>query len=206
QALIDDLVGRDVERGLQVAAYHDGNLVVDAWSGLADAEARRPVGGDTLFCVFSCTKGITATVIHLLAERGRLDYDAPVARHWPEFERNGKAAITLRQVLSHTAGIPQVPDEIGPAEACDWERACRAIADLTPLWEPGTQTGYHAFTYGFILGEVARRVDGRAFDTIVREEISRPLNITSLYLGIPDQVEPRVATLETAPLPEGAPG
>lgn len=205
QALLDDLVGRDVERGLQVAAYLDGELVIDAWAGLADAVTRRPVDGETLFCVFSCTKGIAATVIHLLAERGSLDYDASVARYWPEFGANGKGAITVRQVMAHTAGVPQVPDSLGVADMCDWDRACRAVAELSPLWEPGTQTGYHAVTYGWILGEVARRVDGRPFPHIVREEICRPLGIGSLFVGIPDAVEPRVATLESGPPLEGAP-
>ena len=110
QAILDDLVGRDVERGLQVAAYYRGELVVDAWAGVADSATGRPVDGDTLFTVFSCGKGITATVVHLLAERGKLDYDDPVARHWPAFAVHGKANVTIRQVMSHTAGVPQMPD------------------------------------------------------------------------------------------------
>jgi CubicO group peptidase (beta-lactamase class C family) len=199
QAAIDDLVARGTERGLQVAAYHDGELVVDAWAGLADAPSGRPVDGKSLFCVFSCTKGVTATAIHLLVDRGLLDYDTPIAHYWPEFGRNGKAAITVRHALAHTAGIPQVPEGIGPAMMCDWERTCRAIAGLTPLWQAGTSTGYHAITYGWILGETARRADGRPFAQIVHDEICQPLGITSFYLGIPDSVEQRVATLEIGP-------
>lgn len=205
QALIDDLVERDVERGLQVAVYYQGELVVDAWSGLADAATGRLVDGDTLFTVMSTSKGVVATVIHQLAERGKLDYDTPIAKYWPEFAANGKDGITVRHVLTHTAGIPQVPDGLGASEMCDWERTCEAVSGLAPVWVPGTQTGYHAFTFGWILGEVARRVDGRPFARIVQEEICRPLGIASLYFGIPDEVEPRVAVLEDGRLPAGAP-
>lgn len=199
QALLNELVERNVESGLQVAAYHHGKLVIDAWSGLANVQTGQSVEGDTLFCVFSCTKGITTTAIHMLVDLGKLDYDAPVAHYWPEFGQNGKSMITLRHVLTHTAGIPQVPDEIGPKESCDWERACQAVADLRPIWEPGTQTGYHAITFGWILGEVARRVDGRPFGQFVNDEITRPMGIDDMHLGIPDHVEKRVALLETLP-------
>jgi CubicO group peptidase (beta-lactamase class C family) len=202
QALLDDLVGRDVERGLQVAAYRNGELIVDAWAGVADATTGRAVDGETLFTVFSSTKGVTSTVIHLLAERGALDYDDPIAKFWPEFGAHGKGGITIRQALTHTAGIPQRPAE---GQESDWEGMCRAIADLTPLWEPGTRMGYHAATFGWILGEVARRADGRPINQIVAEDICRPLGITSLFFGIPDAAEPRVATLENDVSIERAP-
>lgn len=205
QAIIDNLVEGDVERGLQVAAYYRGELVVDAWSGLADVATGHQVDGETLFTIFSTSKGVVATVIHLLAERRKLDYDAPIAEYWPAFAANGKAAITVRHVLTHTAGVPQLPEGVGVDEMCDWERTCEAIAGLSPLWEPGSKTGYHAMTFGWILGEVARRVDGRAFARIVQEDVCRPLGITSLYFGIPDEVEPRVATLEGGRLPDGLP-
>lgn len=199
QELVDRLVAADVERGLQVAAYLDGELVVDAWAGLADAATGRRVEGDTLFCVFSCGKGVLATAVHLLADRGRIDYDAPVAAYWPEFAANGKAGITVRQVLTHTAGIPQMPPGSTVEEMCDWDRMCRRIAELAPLWEPGTRVGYHARTFGFVLGEVARRVDGRPIARLVREELCQPLGIDDLYFGVPAALEGRVATLEQAP-------
>jgi CubicO group peptidase (beta-lactamase class C family) len=205
QRLIDDLVGRDVEAGLQVAAYMNGELVVDAWAGVDSSQTKRPVDGETLFTVFSCTKGITATVIHLLADRGHFDYDDPIARYWPEFGRNGKARVTIRHALTHRAGIPQIPESLTVADSLDWETACRAVADLTPLWEPGTAVGYHAVTFGWIFGELARRVDGRPFGQIVQEEICRPLGIDSLWVGIPDEVEPRMATLETGARPSDLP-
>jgi CubicO group peptidase (beta-lactamase class C family) len=199
QALIDDFIDRDVERGVQVAAYHNGRLIVDAWGGLADAATGREVDGETLFTVWSVTKGITATAIHILADRGMLDYDTPVVTYWPEFGVNGKEHITLRHILAHTAGLPQMPEGVTEADTCDWEMMTRRIAELTPVWEPGTAMGYHAMTYGWLAGEVARRVDGRPFAQIVHEEICRPLGIDTLFLGITDEVEPRVARLEVRP-------
>jgi CubicO group peptidase (beta-lactamase class C family) len=199
QPVLDDLVSSGVELGLQVAAYLDGELVLDAWSGVADATTARPVDGDTLFVAFSCGKGVVATAIHLLAERGRIDYDAPVASYWPEFAANGKAGITVRQVLSHSAGIPQLPPGTSAEDLCDWNRICAGIAQLAPLWEPGTRSGYHARTMGFILGELIRRIDGRPINQFVRDELLQPLGITDLYFGVPPEVEPRIAHLEDGP-------
>src|SRR5262249_37584987 len=124
-----------------------------------------------------------------------------VARYWPEYAANGKAGITVRHVLTHTAGVPHLPEGARAADMCDWDGICRGIAALSPLWEPGTKTGYHALTYGWILGEVARRGDGRPFARIVREEICTPLGIEDLYLGIPDEVAARVAPMEVDPHP-----
>jgi len=201
QEVLDDLVGRDIERGLQVAAYLDGQLIVDAWAGLADAHTGRPVDGETLFGVFSTSKGLTATIIHILADRGLLEYDAPVARYWPEFAAHGKGGITLRHVFTHTAGLPQMPPGAGVPQQCDWDWMVHALEQLAPLWEPGTLAGYHALTYGWLLGEVARRVTGRGIDQLLQDEICAPLGINSLFFGIPDAVEPRVARLEAAPAP-----
>ncbi|HEX9372127.1 MAG TPA: serine hydrolase domain-containing protein [Roseiflexaceae bacterium] len=205
QALLDDLVARDVERGVQVAAYLDGRQVIDAWAGVADQATGRPVDGDTLFCTFSVIKGVTATAIHLLAERGQLDYDTPVAACWPAFAVSGKGRITPRHILSHSAGIPQLPDGLAAADLCDWDAVCQRVAQLEPLWEPGAATGYHAITFGWVLGELVRRIDGRPIERFVQEEICAPLGITSLYLGIPDAVEPRVAVLEPGPPPPWPP-
>ena len=193
QTLLDALIRADVERGVQVAAYLDGELVVDAWAGFANPATGKPVDGETLFTAFSATKGITATVIHLLVERGQLAYDEPVPTYWPEFAAEGKAGVTVRHVLTHTAGVPQLPREV---PISDWAGQCRATAALAPLWEPGTQSGYHALTFGTILGELAHRVDGRPIARIVRDDISLPLGITSLYFGVPGETEHRVATLE----------
>ncbi|MEO6060559.1 MAG: serine hydrolase domain-containing protein [Thermoflexales bacterium] len=204
QAVIDDLTGRGVERGLQVAAYLDGELVVDAWSGLADAETGRMVNGDTLFVTFSCTKGITTTVVHLLAERGLLDYDLPITRYWPEFASGPaaavKATITVRQALCHQAGLPHVPPGITRDGLLDTDRMRAWIEQAEPLWAPGTLTGYHAFTFGNIMGEIIRRVDGRSVGRIVAEEIARPLGGSdSLFIGARRDVFSRIARHESAP-------
>ncbi len=200
--MIDDLIGRDIERGLQVAAYLDGELVVDAWGGTA-ADAR-PINGDNLFVTFSTTKGITATVVHLLAERGQLDYDAPIVRYWPEFASGPaaevKAAITVRQALCHQTGLIHLPPGITRAETLNWPRMSAWIEQAEPLWMPGTATGYQAFTFGTIIGEIVRRIDGRTIGRIVAEDIARPLGVAdSLFIGMRKDAAGRVALLESAP-------
>ena len=140
QALLDDLIASDEERGLQVAVYHRGDLVVDAWAGLADAATGTPVTPETLFTVYSVSKGITATALHILAEQGKLAYDDPIAKHWPEFATNGKADILVRHALSHVSGIPQVPPGTTFDDVLDWSGMCERIAALTPLWPAGDNT------------------------------------------------------------------
>jgi CubicO group peptidase (beta-lactamase class C family) len=195
QPIIDDLVASGEEVGLQVAAYVDGKLVVDAWAGVADEPSGRAVDGDTLFTSWSTTKGFVATCVHILADRKVLEYDAPVASYWPEFAANGKVTITVRHLLTHSAGLPQMPEGVTTEMMTDWDAMCRAIAGHAPLWTPGTKTGYHAWTFGWLLGEVIRRVDGRPIDQFAQEELCRPLGIEDFYMGIPDAVESRVATL-----------
>lgn len=195
QALLDRLVASGQSSGVQVAAYLDGRLVVDAWAGEADADGRM-VDGETLFPVYSTSKGIAATAVHRLVERGVLAYDDPIARYWPEFGANGKSAITLRQALNHTAGMPQMPEHGTMADTCDWAGMCRAIAAMPPILPPGTRSIYHAITYGWIIGETASRADGRPFPRILAEEVSRPLGLTGAFIGIPDTVEPRVVAVE----------
>src|SRR5476651_2005235 len=136
QTLLNTLVAEGRERGAQVAAYIDGERVIDAWAGVADVRTGSPVDGDTLFPVFSTTKGIFSTVIHILAERGKLDYDTPIATYWPEFAANGKEGITMRHALSHTAGIPYMPPDITLEQTCDWNYMCAAVAQLKPSSPP----------------------------------------------------------------------
>lgn len=205
KSMLEELTESGKEIGLQVAAYLNGELVIDTWAGVADPTTGKLVEEDTLFLVASCTKGITATCIHILAERGLLEYDTPIPQVWPEFAKNGKDKITIRHALTHEAGIPQMPTGLQPETLCDWDKMCKAIANLKPLWEPGTKTGYHAATYGWILGEIARRVDGRSLTEFIQEEICSPLDIKDLYVGIPDEVEERIALYTAAPPLAGAP-
>ena len=202
---LDELIASGVEVGLQVAAWHHGELVVDTWAGLADVASGRPVDGDTLFTSFSCTKGVTATAIHMLVERGVIAYDEPIAAHWPEFAQRGKQYATIRHALTHRAGVPHMPDGVTPQSMSDWDYMCDAIAALEPLWEPGTRTGYHAYTFGWILGEIIRRADGRPINQFVQDEICAPLGLDGIHLGIDDATEPRVATLVDGPRPADAP-
>ncbi len=204
-AALEELIASGAESGLQVAAWHRGEQVVDAWAGLADAETGRPVDGDTLFTSFSCTKGVTATAIHLLVERGALAYDEPVAAHWPEFAQRGKQGVTIRHALTHRAGVPQMPEGVTPALMADWEYMCGAIAALEPLWEPGARTGYHAYTFGWILGEVARRADGRSINRFTQEEICGPLGLDGIHLGVTGADEARVARLVDGPRADAPP-
>lgn len=205
QQLLDSIVESGEETGLQVAAFVDGRQVVDAWAGMADPATGRRVDGDTLFTSWSTTKGFAATCVHILAERGLIDYDAPVARYWPEFAAAGKQAVTVRSALSHTAGVPQMPDGVTPEMLCDWDAIVAAIASHEPLWQPGTQVGYHAFTFGWILGELVRRVDGRPIAQFAREELCAPLGIDGFFLGISDAEAPRVAPLVDGLPPEETP-
>ncbi|MFP3969283.1 serine hydrolase domain-containing protein [Actinomadura fulvescens] len=197
QEAADRLVESGQETGLQVAAYLRGELVVDVCAGLADAASGRPVDGQTLFHSFSAGKGAASTVVHVLAERGLVDYGAPVAEYWPEFGGRGKHKVTVAQVLTHSAGVPQTPVGTTAAGLADWELMCERIAMLDPLWEPGTASEYHAVTFGYILGEVVRRVTRRPMSQVLAEQVTAPLGIAdSLFFAVPDEAFPRLARLE----------
>jgi CubicO group peptidase (beta-lactamase class C family) len=209
QEAVDSAINDRGEIGLQVAAYVDGQRVVDVWGGLADETTGQRVDGDTLFPVFSVTKAVTAVVLHLQAERGLVDYAMPIAYYWPEFGAHGKDKATVYDALTHRLGVPVMPMGVTPELMCDWDWMVQRIADMRPLFEPGTKSAYMSYTWGWVIGEVVRRTDPkrRPFGTFVQEEICRPLGIDSLWIGIPDEVEPRVATLTNMPpIPPGAPG
>jgi CubicO group peptidase (beta-lactamase class C family) len=189
------------EVGVQVAAYQDGELIVDAWAGEVDPKRGTQVDGSTLFSTFSVTKAITVTALHLQAERGLVAYDAPVATYWPAFAANGKDRITVRQVLSHRAGIPQMPEGVGPEETCDWDWMIARIEQFEPLFTPGTTNAYHVLVFGWLIGEIVQRTDpdGRSFDRFVREDLLEPLGIDDIYLGVPDAQLDRVAPILVDP-------
>jgi CubicO group peptidase (beta-lactamase class C family) len=182
------------EVGAAFALYHRGRKVVDIWGGVADVETGRPWDERTAVVVFSTTKGATATCAHLLAERGELDLDAPVATYWPAFAAEGKDAIPVRWLLSHRAGIPAVDVPLSPEDVVAWDPFVDALAAQKPLWAPGEDHGYHALTYGHLVGEVVRRVSGRSIGTFFAEEIARPLGL-ELWIGLPASELDRVATL-----------
>jgi CubicO group peptidase (beta-lactamase class C family) len=200
------LIAEGRETGVQVAAYLDGELVIDVAAGIADPDTGRPVDPDTLFHVFSVTKGVLVTALHIQAERGRLDLDDPVTRHWPEYGANGKTATTIRQVLQHRSGLPQMPPEVTPERICDWEWMVAELAAMAPLVPPGTRTLYQSMTHGWLIGEIVRRTDPgfRTIGRFVREEIAEPLGISDLWISLPDDAAPRLARLIDA-RPAGPP-
>ena len=148
------------EVGAAVAVYHHGELVADLWGGLADNVSGRPWEENTVTLVFSAAKGPTATCINLLVDQSLLDVNDPVSHYWPEFGCNGKEAITVRQVLCHSAGLAAVDGELTLEQVLEWHPVVEAIARQAPNWEPGSQHGYHARSYGWILGELIRRITG----------------------------------------------
>jgi CubicO group peptidase (beta-lactamase class C family) len=200
QQAIDKLVESGAERGLQVAVYRHGEQVVDAVAGVADPETGRPVDAGTVFYNFSIVKGAAATIAHILAERGVFGYDTPVAELWPEFAAHGKQAVTVRHVLNHTAGVPGIPLDSTIEDLCDWDKMCAAAADAEPWWEPGTKVGYHAYTFGYILGEVVRRATGKPISQVLREEVAGPLGVAEeLWFGMPASEHHRLARLADTP-------
>ncbi len=202
QKAIDNMVESGAERGLQVAVYQHGRQVVDAVAGIADPSTGRAYASDTPVYCYSVVKAAASTLVHMLVERGKFGYDTPVAELWPEFAANGKDRVTIRHVLNHTAGVPGIPLTTTIEDLCDWDRMCAAIAAEKPWWEPGTKIGYHAYTFGYITGEIIRRVTGKHISQVLREEISEPLGVDNeLYFGMPRSDQHRLAVLEDAPLP-----
>jgi CubicO group peptidase (beta-lactamase class C family) len=191
------------ELGAACCVYVNGRPVVDIWAGTADGRNGYPWGENTVALVFSTTKGPTAICAHLLAERGVLSLDAPVAEYWPEFRAEGKDDLRVRWLLSHQAGLPVIDGPLTLREACAWEPVTRALEKQRPLWEPGTKQSYHAVTYGFLVGEVVRRVTGMTLGELFSDEIAVPLGL-SAWIGLPEEIEPRVAHLEPDPTPLGA--
>ena len=188
------------ETGAAVALYVDGHPVVDLWAGHADAARTQPWPRDAIVNVYSTTKGITAICAHRLVDQGRLDLDAPVATYWPEFAQAGKGSIPVHQLLSHRAGLPAVRRPLQPSTLYEWDSMASALAEQEPWWEPGTRHGYHALTYGWLVGEVIRRITGKSVGTYFREEIAGPLGI-DFHIGLSGEPETRALPLIPPPPP-----
>jgi CubicO group peptidase (beta-lactamase class C family) len=182
------------EVGASVSIVHEGRVVVDLWGGIADRKSARPWTRDTVSIVFSSTKGATALCAHMLADRGQLDLDAPVREIWPEFGTHGKERATVRMLLDHSVGLPVLRDPIEPNGCYDWEYMTSRLAAETPFWEPGTRSGYQPFTFGYLVGEIVRRVSGKSLGTFFREEVAGPLGL-DFWIGLPEEIEPRVAPI-----------
>jgi CubicO group peptidase (beta-lactamase class C family) len=204
--LLEKQVEQGSQLGVQVCAYRNGELIIDTWAGAMGPGDDRPVQADTLFNCFSTTKGVAATALHILADQGVIDYDAPVATYWPEFAANGKQDITVVQAMSHQAGLHAVPSPLTLSFISDWDGALDYIANGTPAWEPGTATGYHALTYGWIVGGIVQGASGRHIKDVIRGEIAEPLGVADeMFVGIPAGLDERLASLQAMELGEGLP-
>ncbi len=185
------------ELGASVAMTVDGEPVVDLWGGAADP-AGRPWVEDTIVNVYSSTKTMAALCVLMLADRGAIDLDAPVADYWPEFAQQGKAGVLVCHVMSHSAGLPGFDPPLSIEDLYDWDTVCANLEAAAPWWEPGTQIGYHAVTQGYLQGELVRRVDGRTLGTFFREEVAGPLG-ADFHIGLPESEDARVAELVPPP-------
>src|SRR3954454_8233127 len=169
-------------------------MVVDLWGGWADEARTVPWAEDTITCVFSTTKTMAALAALVLVDRGELDLDAPVARYWPQFAANGKAGIKVRHLLSHTSGVSGWEQPITLEDLYDWDNSTALLAAQAPWWEPGTASGYHALTYGHLIGEVIRRITGQRLGEFFAAHIAGPLG-ADFHIGLPPSEFPRVASL-----------
>jgi CubicO group peptidase (beta-lactamase class C family) len=189
------------ELGASVAVRVAGETVVDLWGGFADENRRRPWEEDTICLTFSCTKGAVALCAHMLAVEGELDFDAPVASYWPEFAAAGKEGVLVRHLLSHQAGLPAIRAPLAPGSFYDWEHMVELLAAEEPFWRPGSAYGYHGLTFGFLVGELIRRVSGQSAGAFLRTEVAEPLGI-DLTMGLDPSQLGRVSHVNGPQPPE----
>jgi CubicO group peptidase (beta-lactamase class C family) len=182
------------ELGAAVSLIVGGETVVDLWGGIADADTGREWAQDTMNVVMSCSKGVTALCVHILIDRGELDLDQPVAYYWPEFARHGKGEIRVRTAMSHQSGVAHIRRPIPRGRLSDFDLMVQYTADTAPYWEPGTRTGYHGLTVGWIMGELIRRISGKTPGAFLRHEVAGPLGELDCWLGLPEEHEHRVAS------------
>jgi CubicO group peptidase (beta-lactamase class C family) len=203
-APVKDAFIQNFNDGLEVGASLNitvkGEQVVDLWAGYEDAEKTRPWKRDTLVNVWSTTKGITSMAVAILVDRGQLRYRDTVAQHWPDFAQGGKSDVTVGQLLSHQAGLCGMRQPTVVEDFYDWDKTCRRLAAMEPFWKIGEGSGYHAITFGFLAGELIRRIDGRTPGTFIKEEIAEPLG-ADFHVGLPESLESRVSLVIKAPTP-----
>jgi CubicO group peptidase (beta-lactamase class C family) len=195
--LIKTQITKGQQIGVQVSAYKDGKKILDTFAGKMGKDDPRSVTSETLFLSFSTTKGVAATAIHMLVDRGKLNYTDRVAKHWPAFGQNGKDRITVEQALSHQVGLHLWPESIALDEPEDWEGMIRYVEGAKPAYPPGTSTGYHALTFGYIVAGIVQSVDGRHIKDFIREEIAEPLGVEDeMMLGLPRRFSAKAATID----------
>ena len=201
---VQDVFSKNFEQfdecGASLAVTLNGKFVIDIWAGWVDATKTRSWDEDTIVCVFSTTKIMTSICILMLSEQGLLDIDSPVSKYWPEFEQNGKEKILIKHVLGHTAGIPSWDEDFSLKDFLNWEKMIKLLEKQKPWWDPGTKGGYHPFTFGFVLGELVKRVTGKTLTAFFNENVARPLS-ADFTIGIPNGYEKRVADLISPNIP-----
>ncbi len=180
------------ELGASLCVWHDGEKVVDLWGGIADPTSGREWDADTIQVLMSCSKGVTATCAHLLVDQGLLDLESPVSRYWPEFGQHGKRDILVRQILTHQSGVAHVDGQVPAGGFNDWDLMVKMLEETAPFWDPGTRVGYHGLAYGWLIGELVRRITGMTIGSFLREQVTEPLGL-DLWLGLPAEHESRVA-------------
>ncbi|HEU4907617.1 MAG TPA: serine hydrolase domain-containing protein [Propionibacteriaceae bacterium] len=206
-----DVLAASHDHGCALHVRLDGRVVVDLWGGSAVDDRDAPWQNDTPTVIFSCTKGLVSILAGELVREGRLDLDAPVTAYWPEFDRHGKGSMPVRWLLSHRAGLPAVRQDLQFSDVADWDRIVQVLAEEAPLLPPGETHQYHALTFGWLVGEIIRRITGKGVAEFFAERIAVPLDVEA-WIGVPDAVLPRIAQLYSAtpppdplPLPPGTP-
>jgi CubicO group peptidase (beta-lactamase class C family) len=198
-AQVEDLFRQQIEDGLHpgagLAVYRYGKLVMDINGGLAVADAAVPVSDETMFVLMSSTKPITAACLYILKDRGRLAWNDPVAKHWPEFGVQGKQDVTINHILTHMGGFPETPETLPWTDWTDWGKVVQAMENAVPKFTPGEVLAYHPINYGWVIGELVRRIDGRAFDQFLAQELTGPLGMDNTYVGLPAELESRVSKM-----------
>ncbi len=192
---LSNIISRQGPGGAAVCVYHRGECVVDVWSGARDAQGN-PWREDTLSFSYSTTKGVVATLIHILADRGQLDYDDPVTKYWPEFAASGKKDVSIRQLLAHQAGLYDIRNLVDDASRMlEWPHMVRALENAEPAHFPGAASGYHALTYGWLVGELIQRITGKPLGAVLQQELAGPLALDGMFIGLPEAENRRCADL-----------
>ena len=193
--LFHQQIADGVHPGAGLAVYRYGKLVLDVYGGAADANTGRPVDDETMFVLFSSTKPLAACCLYILKQRGKVNWDDPVAKHWPEFAENGKGDVTVRHILSHRGGFPDTPEDLPWTDWADWSKVTRAMERAVPKYPSGEVLAYHPINYGWVIAELVRRIDGRTFDRFLADELAAPLQMDSAYVNLPPALDSRVSRI-----------
>ena len=196
---VEELFRQQIDDGLHpgagLAVYPYGNLVLEISGGVANTDTAHAVSDETMFVLMSSTKPIAAACLYILKDRGRLAWDDPVSKYWPEFGTQGKQGVTINHILTHRGGFPQTPETLPWSDWSDWGKVVRAMEEAVPTFTPGEVLAYHAINYGWVISELVRRIDGRSFDQFLGQELTGPLGMDNTYIGLPADLESRVSKM-----------